>query len=253
MKPDDPLVHYLLGLAYNGIKQPAEAISKLEEALRLDPKLVPAHMVLAEIYSVDSKYDEAIRELLTASKLQNDDPMILLKLGKENLNAGYWKNAIEYLNRSVALKPMVETYTDLGGAYSKLNEMEAALQAYSEALKLNSESELTNYNLGVGLRELGRHSEAAKAFKRATEIKKDFREAVFNLAIEYQDLGEHEKFLETMKEALQLDPSNLVFVAKYGTALRENGRFVEAIEPLKKVSDAHTNDVGDLYLLGNTI
>ena len=252
LNPNDPLVHYLLGLAYNGTKQATEAISELEEALRLDPTLVPAHMVLAEIYSLDSKYDEAIRELLAASKLQNDDPMIFLKLGRENLNAGYWKNAIEYLNRSVALKPMVETYTDLGRAYSKLNETEAALQAYSEALKLNSESELTNYNLGVGLRELGKHGEAAEAFKRAIEIKKDFREAVFNLAIEYQDLGEHAKFLETMKEALRLDPNNLVVVAKYGIALRANGKFVEAIVPLKKVSDAHPNDVADLYLLGNT-
>lgn len=252
LKPNDPLAHYLLGLAYYGANKATEAISELEETLRLDPKLLPAHMVLAEIYSLDSKHDEAIRELLAASKLQHDEPMIFLKLGRENLNAGYWKSAIEYLNRSVSLKPMVEAYTDLGRAYSKLNETEAALQAYSEALKLNSASELTNYNLGVGLRELGRHSEAAEAFKRATEIKKDFREAFFNLAIEYQELGEPAKFLETMKEALQLDPNNVAYVAKYGIALRENGKFVEAIEPLKKVSDAHPNDVGDLYLLGNT-
>ena len=68
------LVHYLLGVAYNGTKQPTEAISELKEALRLDPKLVAAHMVLAETYSADRKYDEAIRELLAASKLQDDDP-----------------------------------------------------------------------------------------------------------------------------------------------------------------------------------
>ncbi len=252
LKPNDPIVRYFLGLAYSGTKQTGKAISELEEALRLDPKLVPAHMVLAEIYSLDSKYDDAIRVLLAASKVQDDNPVIFLQLGRENLNAGYWKNAIGYLNRSIALKPLVESYTDLGNAYSKLNETEAAFQAYSEALKLNSESELTNYNLGVGLRELGRHSEAAEAFKRAIEIKKDFREAVFNLAIEYQDLEAHEKFLETMKEALRLDPNNLVVVAKYGLALRANGKFSEAIEPLKRVSDAHPNDVEELYLLGNT-
>jgi tetratricopeptide (TPR) repeat protein len=252
LNPNDPLVHYVLGLAYNGTKQPDKAISELEEAIRLNPKLIPAHVVLAEIYGLESKHDEAIRALLAASKLQDDDPMIFLKLGRENLNAGYWKNAIEFLNRSLALKPMIETYTDLGRAYSKLNEPEAAFQAYSEALKLNSESEITNYNLGVGLRELGRHNEAAEAFKRAIEIKKDFREAVFNLALEYSDLSEHAKFLETMKEALRLDPNNLVFIGKYGLALRENGKFIEAIEPLKKVADAHPNEVPDLYLLGNT-
>ena len=119
-------------------------------------------------------------------------------------------------------------------------------------MKLNSESELTYYNVGVGLREVGNHTEAAAAFKRAIEIKKDFREAIFNLALEYEDLGEQEKFLETIKEALRLDPNNLVVVGKYGAALRNNRKFVEAIEPLKRVSNAHPDDVGDLYLLGNT-
>ncbi|MFN2407114.1 MAG: tetratricopeptide repeat protein [Pyrinomonadaceae bacterium] len=252
MRPADPLLHYVLGLAYHGTKQTREAINSLNEALRLDPSLVPAHIVLAEIYSTQTKYDDAIRDLLAASKLQDDDPIIFLKLGRENLNAGYWKNAIEYLNRSLALKPMVEAYTDLGRAYAKLNDNEAALHAYTEALKLNSESALTYYNLGVGLREVGKHAEAAAAFKRATEIKKDFREAVFNLALEYEDLGEQAKFLETIKEALRLSPNDLVVVGKYGIALRNNLKFAEAIEPLKRVSDAHPDDVGDLYLLGNT-
>jgi tetratricopeptide (TPR) repeat protein len=252
LRPADPLVHYVLGLAYHGSKQTQQAINSFSEALRLDPNLVPAHMVLADIYSVQSKYDDAIRELLAAAKLQDDDPIIFLKLGRENLNAGYWKNAIEHLNRSLALKPMVETYTDLGRAYAKLNDNEAALHAYTEALKLNRESALTYYNLGVGLREVGKHVEAAAAFKRATEIKSDFREAVFNLALEYEDQGDQGKFLETIKEALRFDPNNLVVVGKYGIALRNNLKYAEAIEPLKRVSNAHPDDVGDLYLLGNT-
>lgn len=252
LKPFDPLVHYVLGVAYLNTKQLQEAINSLREAIRIDPGLVPAHVVLAEIYSGQSKYDDAIRELLAASRLETDDPIIFLKLGRENLNAGYWKNATEYLNRSLALKPMVETYTDLGHAYAKLNDNEAALHAYEEALKLNSESALTYYNVGVGLREVGKHVEAAAAFKRAIEMKNDFREAVFNLALEYEDLGEQAKFLETIKETLRLDPNNLVVVAKYGIALRNNLKFAEAIEPLKRVSDAHRDDVVDLYLLGNT-
>ena len=252
LKPADPLIHYVLGLAYNGTKQTREAINALHEAIRLEPNLLPAHMVLAEIYSTQSKYDDAISELLAAAKLQDNDPIIFLKLGRENLNAGYWKNAIEYLNRSLALKPMVETYTDLGRAYAKLNDNEAALQAYREALKLNSESAVTYYNVGVGLREVGNHSEAAAAFKRATEIKNGFLEAIFNLALEYEDLGEQAKFLETIKEALRLDPNNLVVVGKYGIALRNNLKFAEAIEPLKRVSNAHPDEAGDLYLLGNT-
>jgi tetratricopeptide (TPR) repeat protein len=252
LKPADPLIHYVLGVAFHGTEQTQEAINALNEALRLEPKLLPAHMLLAEIYSTQKKYDDAIRELLAALNLQNDDPMILQQLGRENLDAGYWKNAVEYLNRSLALKPMAETYTDLGRAYAKLNDNEAALHAFREALKLNDESALTYYNVGVGLREVGNHSEAAAAFKRATELQSDFREAIFNLALEYEDLGEQAKFLETMKQAFRLYPDNLVVVAKYGIALRNNLKYAEAIEPLKRVSNAHPDDVGDLYLLGNT-
>jgi tetratricopeptide (TPR) repeat protein len=55
-----------------------------------------------------------------------------------------------------------------------------------------------------------------------------------------------------MKQAFRLYPDNLVVVAKYGIALRNNLKYAEAIEPLKRVSNAHPDDVGDLYLLGNT-
>ena len=163
-----------------------EAVKHYAEAIKINPKSFIGQANSGTCYLQLEKPQQALGHLQVAVTLKPTDPLV------------------HYL---------------LGLAYQGTNQ---TLHAYTEALKLNSESELTYYNLGVGLREVGKHNEAAAAFKRATEIKKDFREAIFNLAIEYEDLGEQTKFLEMIKEALKLDPNNLVVVGKYGIALRNN-------------------------------
>lgn len=248
------------GVAAQGRGDCNEALKHYAEAIKVNPKSYIAQSNSGNCYLRLEKPELALGHLQVAVTLNPTDPLVHYILGVAYSQTAKLDEAINALKEALRLDPKLtpaqlllsEVYTNKGIAYAKLNENEAALQAYREALKLNSESELIYYNLGVGLREAGNHTDAAAAFKKAIEIKKDFREAVFNLALEYEDLGEQTKFLETMKEALRLDPNNLVVVGKYGMALRNNGKFVEAIEPLKRVSSAHPDDVGDLYLLGNT-
>ena len=113
---------------------------------------------------------------------------------------------------------------------------------------------LAQFNLGLALRQAGKHIDAAAAFKRATELKSDSAEAFLYLGISYQDLGDDAKFLSNLEEAHRLaDPNDLSILKTFGTALRENRKYSEAIEPLKKVSASHPDDADDLYLLGNTL
>jgi Flp pilus assembly protein TadD len=81
----------------------------------------------------------------------------------------------------------------------------------------------------------GNHKEAVAALKRATQLRPDWAEAYRALGNAYESLSDNEHFLEALKEANRLKPADLKILEDLGIALRENRKFVEAIEPLKKV------------------
>src|SRR5262245_15220746 len=104
----------------------------------------------------------------------------------------------------------------------------------------------------MALRQVGKHAEAAAAFKRVTELKPDAAEGFLYLGMSYGDLDDSAKFLSNLEEARRLNPNNLVILKTLGIALRDNLKYKDAIEPLKKASASHPDDADDLYLLGNT-
>src|SRR6185369_6370745 len=142
-----------------------------------NPKFFEPHQMLANIYGEQARADDAISELTAALQLRENDAAILYELGKQYVQAGSSENAIEYFNRSLAVKQGIEPYLGLGLAYAKLANYQASIQAYSEALKIEPTNVLAQFNLGMALRQVGNHKDAAAAFKRVSELKPDSAEA----------------------------------------------------------------------------
>ncbi|HSE21312.1 MAG TPA: tetratricopeptide repeat protein [Pyrinomonadaceae bacterium] len=252
LKPFDALAQYALGNAYGVTGHMPEAIDAFKESVRLDPKLIHAHRALAGAYELSGKNDDAIREHLVVLQLKENDPASLYFLGRLYVQTGSFTTAIEYFNRSIAVKPTADAYLGLGLAQAKVSDYLSSILAYNEAIKLEPSNELAQYNLGLSLRQVGRHADAAAAFKRATELKTDWAQPFLYLGMSYEDLGDSEKFLVAEQQANRINPNDLGILKALGTALRANRKYIDAIEPLKKVSTSHPDDVDDLYLLGNT-
>lgn len=65
-------------------------------------------------------------------------------------------------------------------------------------------------------------------------------------------MGDHEKALVALSEAARLEPNDFSTLTSFGQALRENRKYIEAIEPLRRVVQLRPDDAESLYLLGNT-
>lgn len=85
-----------------------------------------------------AKGDNPEKQLATAEnwlKNHNDDPALLLCLGRLCIRNHLLDKARDYLWNSAQLEPRAETYRELGQLYEQLNEPQKAIESYRKGLQ----------------------------------------------------------------------------------------------------------------------
>ncbi len=137
-------VHRLVtdGARLLAAQRPGEAIPKLEEALRLDPRNVSAAINLGGAHILQGKHDLAIPALETASRLEPENAMV-------------WSNlAAAYLGKL---------------PFATQDRQDQAIAAYEQALKIDPRAPNVHYNLGLIYLERNDTLHAAAHFYGAIE------------------------------------------------------------------------------------
>lgn len=101
----DALLHANLGWTYYLDGQRALARFRLEEALALDPTLLPTLVYLARVYMDDHDWAAAVRVLEEAVRQVPDDAALRLNLGICYRHAGRFQEAVAAYERALALDP----------------------------------------------------------------------------------------------------------------------------------------------------
>lgn len=122
-----------------------EAISKLLEVVRRDPKSWNAYLYLARSYLAKSSWADALTSGRKALELAPSSAEVLpvlaealLGAGKDALGRRQFSEAIGYFGEYVKLRPTdVQGYLQLGKAYWQDGNLGSALDAYRRALQLN--------------------------------------------------------------------------------------------------------------------
>lgn len=151
------------------------------------------HFARGEAHYKAGRYEAAVKELQKAVKLSPDweDPHYVLALSLTEM--GKLKEAIVEFKLVIefALKdePKILSYYNMGNAYADLGDYEEAIEAYRQAIKLNSKLSKPHNNLGLAYAALNRLEEAVAEFKEAARLKPDYVEAHYNLGVAYVQLG----------------------------------------------------------------
>ncbi len=140
INPADPMAHANIGayLEYHG--HLAEAIPQYQAAIRFcsDPRLTGAFYAglgdtdrkLGERDAAEQSYDQALR-------LDPDLSGAWLGKGDLALEQGRTNDAVQYLSRSVDLRPSSAAYVELGQALARMGRTQAAHSAYQQALRIS--------------------------------------------------------------------------------------------------------------------
>ena len=148
LDPHFPRVHYYLGLTYlykDGAARIPDAMEEFKVELAANPEEYFANFYLGILYIMDRKWDEAIALLEKAARKQPNNPDPYFHLGQAYQGAGKHQQAIEVLQKTIALNPKLDH-----------NDYQVTT---------------AHYRLGQSLIKAGRTAEGEKELQRSAELK----------------------------------------------------------------------------------
>ena len=117
----------------------------------------------------------------------------------------------------------------LGVVLNYLNRESEAIEAYEQAIRVESGYADSYNNLGLIIKAQGNQEGALERFKQAVKADPEYGEARNNLGVTLQELGKHALALEHLEEAAKISP-NIAFVhLNYAKSLRIQGDFERAL------------------------
>lgn len=249
---DDPLnddAYRGLAQAYDKLGKPAEAEQTFQKAISVRPRYHAGYTWLAIFYWRQGRLADAAKMFEQVTKLTPDSFQAHYNLGAIYLLQGKYSEAISTLQRSIALRPTSEAYSNLATAYFALRRYANAARTYEQALQIDKSDCVVWGNLGEAYYWTeGRQGESAGAFRKALELageklKINPRDAYVlgNLAFYHAMLGERKLALDYLQRALAQAPKDahvLFKAALVNAQLRDTER---ALEWLQKALAAGTS------------
>ena len=170
---------YDRALSYLNDKQPAPAMTALQEAISVNPS--------SPVY----------RDTLG---------VVLLELGRPDM-------AVEHFKKAVELDPIyADAYFHLGTALAEARRWDDAVTAYKKALSLPTLTipESANQNLGLALYHLKRYQEAEQTLRFAISLDPRLQAAYYNLGLVFVAENRKEEAKAAFRQASQLGPDSPV-------------------------------------------
>lgn len=127
-----------------------------------------------------------------------------------------------------------ELWEMLGMVSRESGQSALAIEAFQQAVKLNSGEATSHSNLAVALHEDGRLKEAVERLHKAIAINPKCAEARYNLGVMLRDNGQLNEAIDAYRSALELNPEVAETYNNLGIILCSKGQVAEGIDAYKK-------------------
>jgi len=176
LNPDDPDLQYNLGKAYFRKNHYEIAEKKFVRAIVLKPDFSEAKYNLGLTYLQMKRWDDAIYQFkqVTEDIFYQNQEFALINLGIAYLSKGEYPRALSTLKTAVTNSPrdpIAKVY--LGQVYLALNKVEPAIIEFNRALELNKDYANAHYNLGLAYLKNKDNQAAIASFREALRIAPD--------------------------------------------------------------------------------
>jgi len=174
LRPDDPQLYNLRGIAYSKLKDEANASADLEKAASLSPDDPEPAMNRGVGHLERGEYDQAIAALEQALKINPKAPKAESNLGIAYERRGDLDAAIQHYDEAIRQAPKhANAYSNRGYAYHLKGDHQRALDDCDRALKLRPDLVPALVNRGHALAALGRIDDAIASYQAALEESAD--------------------------------------------------------------------------------
>jgi tetratricopeptide (TPR) repeat protein len=196
---------------------------------------------------VDPVDSRVVADMLDDRAVNDDeiDVAQLVDVGLNYMQINRFEQAADTFERAAQFAPddsklEQEAWTNKGAAHAELDEWDAAIGDYREAINIDAESEhaaTAETNLAYALWESGRSEQALEHAEKAVEIDERFAEAWFNRGFFLLERGLAEDALNSIENAIRLGLRNSQVLDEKARALEELGQYDEAEEIAEEAED----------------
>jgi tetratricopeptide (TPR) repeat protein len=238
--PRNGLAYYFRGLCRIEKGDPKMGQQDLLKALRFNPGLLDARLLLAGFYLKDRNADLARQQIDAAAKISPYNPRVLMNAGSLKVLEGDLKGAEEIYSRIIrADADYAPAYTQLGLIYNLTNRQPEALKFFNKALALSPNQ---TDALSLIVRLYVRDKKYDEALKACEDLKKKYTPSRASLAhIEYMEgrillaKKDYEPAENRFKTAVEKEPDNLAAYEALAEIYAKEKRFDEAIREYERV------------------
>jgi Tfp pilus assembly protein PilF len=206
--PRAAVFHANLAAAHKSLEDRPAAKACLEEAIRLDPRFTDAHYNLGTV----------LKDL----DLPDD--------------------AIAAFQRALQLDPAhADAHNNLGFVYASQSRWNDAVACYRAAIQHRPQHAEAWNNLGLAM--TGDRPQARECLERAVQLRPEYVQARVNLGNWFREEGDPVKAEQTYRDALPWNSHDTTVHNNLGIALKEQGRFREALDCFQRVLEIDPNHV----------
>jgi tetratricopeptide (TPR) repeat protein len=190
----------------------------------------------SEVDPIDSR---VLTDLLDERQLGTEDidTEQLIEVGLSYIEINRYEQATETFERAARFadeeRIEQEAWVNKGAAHAELEEFDAAIGAYREALSMDADSDhaaSAETNLAYALWENGQTEQALQHAERAVERDHRFAQGWYNRGFFLLERGLAEEALENFDNALRLGFRNAEILEEKARALEETGEDERAEE-----------------------
>lgn len=153
-----------------------------------------------------------------------------------------WLNEFTFSTETIRRSPgSFRVYNDLGYFYYHNGQIDAAIQAFRDSIRIRYGQPKAHCNLGAAYSLKGLNDAAIEELKIAIHLRNEYPEAHNNLGILYKRGGMLDKAVNEYREALKVNPYYADAYNNLGSALIDQGKPDEALTELEKAVSIRNN------------
>jgi Flp pilus assembly protein TadD len=253
-RPQSAVAMAHIGKGYELVQsnQYAEAAQEFREALALEPDAIQARYQLAVCLFALGEREQARKEFERVGKDTNKDPSIAYYLARLDLLAGDSAGAIRRLAPLMPDPPFSDTAFYLGSAYLAKGDHALAIKWLRKAAQSDPRDFRIHYRLARALQQSGSRKGSEQEYALSTEMRERYNEGARQSTACVQALRTEP--IDGARETCNrlFDPNDPDKLTMLGMIYGENGKYDEAIEPLKRAAQLDPDSFEVYHNLGVT-
>jgi tetratricopeptide (TPR) repeat protein len=238
-----------------GLDEQMTARIHLEKAVKINPSDLAGQLLLADIYSRQRDYTEAVSAYRRIIQLDPSRADAFYGLGTILYKQTKYKEAAEALEKAAALGYTgKEIQFDLGGAYEAVPDFAKAAAAYEKYIAQGPADAWSAYQrLGICRTKTGEYEAAIAALLEAEKAQPKDLKVRDALAEAYVKAGQLENAEAVYAAMAEINPSEAKNYYRQTFQMYDGAsKFEKAAIPLKKIIELDPKNETNFYYLGMT-